>query len=70
MTTLLLEVVLAVGPSNAQAERFFSRVTWLSSGRRASSSARLLAMLVTVQELGDPLEEMPDAFWDEVVGNA
>jgi hypothetical protein len=36
-TSLLLEVSFIIGPSNAKAERFFSRVTWLSSGRRAAT---------------------------------
>ena len=52
----ILEIAIVVRASNAQAERHFSRVTWLSTGRKTTTSPEQLEALVTIQELGPPIQ--------------
>ena len=63
-TCLLLEVCINISPSNAQQERFFSRVTWLSTNRASTGPE----YLVTIQELGKPVDKASGAFCKEVMG--
>ena len=67
-TSIVLQVAVFAGPSNAQAERFFSRVTKLTESRKSTTLAPLLNSIVTVQELSNKRDilQMPEEFWEEV----
>ena len=62
----LLLLCREINLSNAQAERVFSKVKWLSSGRRSTMDADLIDAYLKIQFLGAPLLDVPVEFWENV----
>ena len=60
MTCKVLLVSVLAGSSNAQPERFFSCVTWITTKHRSSMKQELVQNTVTCQELMKTLPEAED----------
>lgn len=67
-TTVLLVSVLA-GSSNAQPERFFSRVNWITQKRRNRMGHDLINDTVTIQELSVISDHCSGAMVNTMIGD-